>query len=437
MANSATTIVSESFQPNTQMCLKQTSKSLIAVLFVVSLLVRLLALASFPPPDLDPSAEIAYLGGAQILVNGKGFSDPSYPVYAPPFYTIFIATIFSLFGDGQVYVKIVQAFLDSLMIVVAYYIIREIFDARTGLLSAAILAIYPFSTYLTISIASEPLFAFLLSIFVLLTICAVRSQKFYYYCAAGILLGLATLTRGTTQFLPLIFPMMLLPFHRLTKDFLLAYIAFCLSFTLVILPWSLRNYIVLEDFIPVGTAGGGVFLEGSSEKFFTIDGKTSELPPYLETLRVRGLAVPPEGSKPSQAEKFLTRAGIENYKSRLQNDPLSFFPFLLNKFFRLWYATESGHNHRVILAINLLIYPFALAGLILAWVRKKSLAWLLFCIVLYFVLIHCVSVPLFRYMVPIMPYVIGFAAFAIIMIIERLGLGIPRKLQEVYLLVAK
>jgi len=318
-------------------------------------------------------------------------------------------------------VKIFQAFVDSTMIIVVYYIIREIFDTRTGFLSAAILTIYPFSTYLTISIASEPLFTFFLSLFVLLTVYAVKFQKWQYYSAAGILLGLATLTRGTTQFFPLMFIIMLVPFTKLGKEFLLAYMAFCLSFALVILPWTLRNYVVLEDFIPVATSGGITFLQGSSEKFFTVEGKNREWPAYFEALRAKGIEAPPKGSKPSQTDKFNTRATIENYRSRLENDPLSFVPFLGKKFFRLWYATESGDKYKdgIILVVNLFIYPFALAGLVLAWVEKRPFAWLPFCALLYFVVLHWISLPLFRYMIPVMPYVIGFAAFTFTTIFKR------------------
>jgi len=393
----------------------------VIALFAISLFLRLTALMIIGPPDLDTSAREAYLGGAHLLLDGKGFTDTSYPVFAPPLYAMFISLCLSLFGDDQVPVKIVQAFVDSIMIIITYSIILEIFGAPTGLLSAAILTIYPFSIYLVISIASEPLFTFFLSIFILLTIYAINSQKLRYYCAAGIVLGLATLTRAATQFLPLIFPIMILPFHRPRKEFLLNYMMFCLSFSFVILPWAVRNYVVLRDFIPVGTAGGVVILDGSSEKFFTIDGKSKEMPAYLDSLRAKGIVAPQEGSKPSQNARFLTRAGIENYKSRLQNDPFSFGSFLLSKFLRLWYSTESGHNQGIILAINLLIYPFALAGLVLAWMKKKRMAWVLVCTLVYFVAIHCVSVPLYRYMVPTMPYVIGFAAFGIIMIIEQLG----------------
>jgi hypothetical protein len=82
--------------------------------------------------------------------------------------------------------------------------------------------------------------------------------------------------------------------------------------------------------------------------------------------------------------------------------------------------TASGRNQGVILAVNLLIYLFALAGLVLAWIRERSMAWVLASMLVYFVAIHCLTVPLYRYMVPTMPYVIGFASFGIIVILEQL-----------------
>jgi len=389
-------------------------------LLALALCLRLTAFLILPAPDLDTSATEAYWGGANRLLHGVGFSDTSYPVFAPPLYAIFISLCLTLFGDSQVPVKIVQACVDAAMTIILYLIGREVFDARTGLLSAGIWAVYPFPIYLALTIASEPLFTLLLGIFVLLTIYAICSQRSRYYCAAGILLGLATLTRATTQFLPLMFPLMILPFPRQGKAVLVNYTVFCLSFSLVILPWTMRNYVVLRDFIPVATAGGAVLLEGSSETLFTAAGRVKELPTYFESLRVKGIVRPPSGSKPSEEERFLIRAGIENYKSRLHNDARGFVLFLLSKVLRLWYMTASGRNQGVILAVNLLIYLFALAGLVLAWIRERSMAWVLASMLVYFVAIHCLTVPLYRYMVPTMPYVIGFASFGIIVILEQL-----------------
>ena len=382
---------------------KRLHKKLIAFLFVFSLLVKLLILAIIPAPELDESAQI-YLRAAHVLMDGKGLSEPSFPVYNPPLYPVFIATCLSLFGDDQVSVKIVQIFVDSLTMVLIYIVMREIFDVETALLSAGIFTLYPFSTYLAISIASEPLFTFFLAGFVLSSVYAIRYTKWWYYCVAGALLGLATLTRSTTQFVPLMLPVMLILLGKRGRDSIFCYAALCLSFVLVILPWTVRNYVVLDDFIPVGTSGGIVVLMGSSEKFLIIDGKSEMYQVYI----------PPAGGKPSQIDKFYTRAGIERHVVHLQTDPLDFVRFMAEKLARLWYATESGKNHSLILLSQLPIYVFAVIGMIFAWIKGKTAAWIPLCIVAYFIALHWLSLPLFRYMVPIMPYAIGLAAFAVV-----------------------
>ena len=45
--------------------------------------------------------------------------------------------------------------------------------------------------------------------------------------------------------------------------------------------------------------------------------------------------------------------------------------------------------------------------------KGQSLIWIPAAVVIYFVALHWFALPLFRYMIPVMPYVIGFAAFAI------------------------
>jgi len=382
---------------------KPENKNLIAVLFAFSLLVRLLILAIFPAPALDDSAEI-YLRAAHLLMDGKGFSDPSFPVYNPPLYPVFIAICLSLLGDDQVSVKIVQAVVDSFTMVLIYFIMKEIFGVETALLSAGLLSLYPFSAYLAISVASEPLFTCFLSGFVLSIVYAVRSSKVSHYCVAGFLLGLATLTRGTTQFVPLMFPIILILLGKRGRDPIFCYTALCLSFVLVILPWTARNYVVLDDFIPVATGGGIVVLMGSSEKFLIIEGKAE----------MYELHMPPTGGKSSQNDKFFARAGLERHLVHLQTDPLDFVGFMMRKFARLWYATESGKNHNLILLSQLPIYVFAVMGMIFAWMKGKTAAGVLLCIIAYFIALHWLSLPLFRYMIPIMPYIIGFAAFAIV-----------------------
>ena len=384
---------------------KQPKPLLIACIFVFSLLVKLLLLAIIPAPELDDSAQIN-LRAAHLLMDGKGLSDPSFPVYNPPLYPLFIAVCLSVFGDDQTSVKIAQIFVDSLTMIMIYFIMKDIFDVETALVSAGIFSLYPFSTYLTISIASEPFFTFLLAGFVLSGVYAVRSIKWGHCCVAGILLGLATLTRGATQFVPLMLAVILILWGKRGRAAILCYGALCLSFVLVILPWTVRNYLVLDDFIPVATSGGIVLLMGSSEEFLIIEGKPAMLQRH----------VPPVGGKPSQTDRFFTRAGLEIHMTHLQTDPLGFMTFMVKKLGRMWYATESGKNHSLILLSQLPIYLLAVIGIVFAWMKGKTSAWIPLSLIAYFIALHWLSLPLFRYMIPIMPYVIGLAAFAIVTI---------------------
>lgn len=383
------------------------------ILLAVAFGLRMGAVVLAPEQHLSTNAEIAYLGGAHLLVEGKGFGDPSYPLFTPPLYAGIIAILIHLVGEDQLSIKVVQALADSFTVIVIYFLAREIFDSETALISAAIWAIYPFSIYATLYVGPEAIFTLFLGLTLLLMVYAIKYQSWRHYSGAGILLGLATLIRGTTQFIPLLFPFMLLYFKRGTKRSIMNYGIFLLSFIIIVAPWSLRNYLVLNDFIPVAAAGG-VFLYGSSEKFLIIKDRERHLPELLEELRVKKhLFEPPKGSKPSEHDQYLLQAGIEIYKNTFKDDHLGFVTFMFKKFLRLWYGTESGNNQGYILGVNSLIYLLALVGILISWLQRKQLAVLLIFVLVYFIVLHTVSFPMFRYMLPVMPYVIAFAAFSI------------------------
>ncbi|CAI4032536.1 Glycosyltransferase family 39 protein [Nitrospira tepida] len=378
-----------------------TEKGTIAWLFLVAVIVRLAALWIVPAPPIDDSAQAAYLAGAHKLLHGEGFRDPSYPIYAPPLYGMFIAFLQSIFGEDLGPVKIVQVMVDSVTVILVFLIMREIFNARTGLLAAAVLAVYPFAIYLAISIAAEPLVTCLLAGFVLLVIYAVRLQDLRYFAAAGIVLGLATLTRGATQFLPFLLVFVLVFLIRGGKQVLISYMVCLAGFVLVISPWTVRNLVVLDDVIPVATAGGIVILMGSNETYLTIPGKTEMNEKYP----------PPQGIKPSEVDRYWRNAGITEHLRHLQADPIGFVTFNIAKFFRLWYATESGDNHQWTLGGNLPLYLLACVGLVIALRTQQYLVLIPLFVIGYYALLHWASLPLFRYMMPVMPYVIGLASF--------------------------
>ncbi len=392
--------------------LPRIEKHAVIVVFVLALIVRVFALMIVPPPAIDDSAEAAYLAGAKTLLGEGGFRDQSYPVYSPPLYGILIALCQVTFGPSLWPVKCVQLLIDSITVVFLFLILRKVFDVATGALGAVILALYPFSVYLAISIASEPLVTCLLAGFVLLAVSAVQQQRIGYFAAAGIVLGLATLTRATTQFLPL-FVLPVLVFLRQRERQLLKCAAFGFLFLLTILPWTIRNYVVLNDFIPVATGGGVVVLMGSQESYLTIPGKPAMYANHP----------PKAGGKPSEVDRHWRNAGLAEHLKHLERDPLAFIRFNAMKFLRLWYATESGDNHIRTLAPNLPIYILACVGVLRVLKKRQRLALIPLSVIGYYVVLHWASLPLFRYMIPVMPYVIGLAAFAMVELAGQWGLA--------------
>jgi hypothetical protein len=88
----------------------------------------------------------------------------------------------------------------------------------------------------------------------------------------------------------------------------------------------------------------------------------------------------------------------------------------------MWYATESGRNHAIILFANLPLYILAIVGVISLsrHGRAPQSIWILVFVIAYFATLHWISLPLFRYVLPIMPYVIVLVSLGILVCFERL-----------------
>lgn len=398
-------------------------------IFAAALTVRLLAFWFMPEPHLPYNAVYAYLNGAKILLDGDGFSDPSFPIYTPPLYSLSIAVAASLFGgDGIVGIKLIQIVADSFTAMIIYMLFRELFDRPTGYLSAMIWALYPFAIYPTLYIGTETLFTFLVALWALLTTRALKDDRWGLYCAAGSVLGLATLTRGTTQFVPLLLPFVFLVSRGAIVRWFRQYGITLVCFVIVVLPWGVRNYLVLKEIIPIGI-NNTIVLWGSSEPLWTIDTRGREYPVLLAEAENKGVISTSKDLGFVEKDRNNVRLAVENYRKLFSENPANIVAFMAKKFLRLWYSTESGNNHGMSLFINCFIYIPAGVGSIVAWRRKKSVALALYGIIGYFALMHWLTLPLFRYMIPVMPYVIAFSATGLLFLLERRWPMVHRRLQ--------
>ena len=390
------------------------------IVFGLALVVRLTALALFPNTALSVNARNSIIAGAALIRQGQFLANPDYPMLVPPLPALFVAGIQAIFGDWLISVKVIQVILDAMLVVVVLAIGRAAFSYAAAVLGAFALTVYPIAVTVPIFIGTEALFTLMLALFVLHAVKALERQSLLWFFAAGLFLGLATLTRGTTQFFPLFFFAFLAWRQRrnLSARIVGQAACFLVGMALVVGPWAARNLIVLDAFIPASISGQPL-VHGSREDFWLIRDRERNVPPYYEYLRTeKGITVSEQASWPEK-ERFYRRAAIEVYRERWEKAPLSFAPYYARKFARLWYGTESGRNQWIMLALNLPLYLFGLLGLWRFRQTHTDAAALLGVLLAYFIAIHVAVFAYFRYLVPVMPYVLLLAADGAVLALER------------------
>lgn len=147
-----------------------------------------------------------YRGAAHYLLRGEGYLNPftGTPTAAwPPGYPAFLAAIFKLFGEGATQTYAANIALALITIVIVYAIAQQLFERRTAIVAAALIAVWPGQIYFTSLTLSEPLFTALLTLGVLLTLLVPRARRARgaVVLLLGVVMGAAVLTRGQAALL--------------------------------------------------------------------------------------------------------------------------------------------------------------------------------------------------------------------------------------------
>jgi 4-amino-4-deoxy-L-arabinose transferase-like glycosyltransferase len=156
------------------------------------------------------SDEAEYLAAADWLANGRGFAwHTQYLWTRAPLYPLFIAGQLGLFGHALAPIFVTQSLLSLLNVALTYILARQIVAGRAGLgaapgVAALLSAIYlPLASYAQLLLSETLFVSLLLGAFVLLG--RQHVSRSGVWLGAGVLLGLATLTRGLTLgFMPLV-----------------------------------------------------------------------------------------------------------------------------------------------------------------------------------------------------------------------------------------
>ena len=315
-------------------------------------------------------------------------------------------------GVHERFARLALALIGSLAVLFSYLIGRRLFGPLGGLMGAAAVAVYPALLEYQGMLMSEPLAATLLSGAVLALLWSdgpappraggagvggVRTgesantpyphdrTRALRWLVPGLLLGALALVRP--EYLAISLPVAVAVLARhgwdgWRKGFVQA-IVLLVGVALVVAPWTIRNAVALDRFVPVSTGGGQVLFSGSympsggdpervgAEVLERHPELRRELPPHPRLEQI--LAALAEQRYPEmESEAAMARMGRERLWDDISQQPLEYAGFVAAKVGRIW-----SHGPRDVMrepaweALHWALVAFGLLGLgLLAWQRR-------------------------------------------------------------------
>jgi len=390
-----------------------------AVVFLVAAAVRL-ALALSLPADDTVFWDQPYWHYARNLAEGRGFwmPNPYGPelgldrayAFRPPLFPLLWGLAFHLTGGAYAPVRCAFALLGAATCVLAYLAGRELLGDRTSsLLGGLLCALYPPLIWHSVHLMTEPLFIFLLALGMYALLRYRASARLRWILIAGLAAGLGTLARSVLAgFVPV---MALWTWWvrgrggRALRDAGLL----CGVVLLVMLPWIVRNAVVLGAFVPTTTdAGHGFYVANNPNALH--DPRGFWIPKDWSFLKRPGERSVDE----VEASRRLTRIAWRY----LAGHPGAALRLMGRRFLALWrfypHPRFVAMKYVLIYAVSYIpLFPLMLFG---AWLAHRGagvrLAGLVLVdlLVLYTTAIHVLFLAMMRYRVPLMPFLLLFAA---------------------------
>jgi len=304
-----------------------------------------------------------------------------------PGYPLFLAGVYKIFGYSNgspiAVVKIIQAFLGTLSILLIYFIGLYTVNRRVGILSALFYAFYPPYIQSVSFILTEVIYTFLFLLYFVVQLKALESKNKWVSLLAGVVFSIAVLVR------PMIFPLIIVPFIYqwfVTKDkkIIQSFAYTLVGIIIVMSPWWIRNILVFGKLILLSSGSANPMYAGAF--------------PYMQ-----GWTYVPEEKQLESAIKAIINGFL--------TQPVTYFKwFTVGKIYIMfkkpWYDHASMH---AILNMHYFIAIIGALGIPLSIVEKRIRYISLYIILL--LGIQLMFIPEARYVYPIMPFFMILTAY--------------------------
>jgi len=347
--------------------------------------------------------EPSWVALAERLARGRRSFSPWNRAlfFYPPAYPYFVALGHALFGTLEA-VKWLQAAVGALLVAAVGRAGALVATPRAGLVAAGITAFTPDLLWYSVHFWSETLFLVFAWWAFERLLASEASGSPVAAGAAGVLWGMATLTRDAALFFAPVTAVWLLWGRRGRARAA----AFALATVLTLAPWTYRNWVLFDAFIPVSTSGALNLWQGNA--------RLSREEVYRQSDSVEGPAAQYRLARDNGLRAVIERQPgwfFEKVRSELP-------PFWAPKSEALWHLDRGAYGPLApscIVAATWAIWLPYLAVLALSVLGLSALDWnrrwgLLIAFLAYYTLIHVATVGQSRYRLPVMPVLFIAAA---------------------------
>jgi len=421
--------------------------------------IHILQLRQNDPLFFSPQMDALYHHQwALAVAAGRQFIADAY--FRAPLYPYFLGLLYKVFGVNFLFVRIIQALIGSAGCGLVYLLARQLlqpqatnskpqagpksgphsslltlYSSPVPLVAGFVMAAYPLAIWYDAELLLEGLLTFVVLLGFVLLMRSRDSDRQWWL--PGLVFGLAAIIRPNVLAFLAVLPIWLLfdrrtsPTGQTGRAFLLRLALLWGAAAIVILPVTIRNYVVSRQFVPIAWQAGTNFVIGNNP---TSDGVSAIVPGTRGSWwggfdDVKRLAEEAEGRplKGAEIDRYWMDKGLEFWRRQ----PGKALGLLLRKTF-LWFAGFEVGNETDLYSvkrysfINYLFFntrflkfpfgillPLALAGV---WLLRRE--WRRFLPVHLFVGAYSLSFIFFfvtaRYRTPTVPLVAILAAIGLI-----------------------
>jgi 4-amino-4-deoxy-L-arabinose transferase-like glycosyltransferase len=385
-------------------------------------------------PSVDPRV---YHEWATRIAAGDWLGDRVF--FLSPLYPYALAVLYKIVGPSLYAARLVGLIAGAGSCALVYLVGKRTLGRATGAIAAYAWALYAPAIFydgdLLVTAIQTPLN--LLLALAIVRASARRTAR--SWALAGALLGLSALARPNVLLLgAILLPWMALalrgrlPWPRI----LLLAAAFAASTAALVLPATIRNYAVGRDLVLVSAQGGANFYIGNGPGATGVFRVPSDFPPTRAddpiqqeaAYRRVAEAASKRALKPSEVSDYWWRRTWSHIGDR-PGRWLRLLGVKLGLFFNAYEPGSSGDIEtsrafsRVLRAPLLTfaaVSPLALLGMALAWRRRGADAFPLYAMVATYAASLAFFFVLSHYRMPVVPFLVVFAAYAVAWIAERI-----------------